>query len=258
MSMFFILSKVLYFLIKPINWVALLLLYTVLGKKPKWKKRSLKGAILLFFLFSNHFLFNQIALLWEVESLRATSTMPSYDIGILLGGYSNLNLTPAYDRHNFSDRANRLTQTLDLYFSGKIKKILLTGGSGRLVGNELSEAPLVAEYLQKIGIPEEDIIIEASSRNTYENALFTAQIVNQQFKEFTCLLITSAWHMRRSKGCFDKVGLAITPFSVDNLSEIRRISPESLILPDRQGFYKWEILIKEWVGYFFYWVKGYV
>lgn len=256
--MFFILSKVLYFLIKPIVWLALLLLYALFGKKPKWKKRSLKVGVLLFFLFSNHFLFNQVALLWEVKSLRATTTMPTYDIGILLGGYSNLNLSPSHDRHNFSDRGNRLTQTLELYYKGKIKKILLTGGSGRLLGYEASEAILVGAYLNDMGIPEEDIILEPDSRNTFENALNTSKIIRNQYNSSSCLLITSAWHMRRAEGCFNKTGLAVTPYCADYLGEIRHFAPESILLPDRKGFYHWEILIKEWLGYFFYWVKGYV
>lgn len=256
--MFFILSKALYFLIKPINWVAVLLLYALLGKKTKWKKRCLIWAILLFFFFSNHFLFNQIVRTWEVDSIQATASMPHYDIGILLGGYSNLNLTPSYDRHNFSDRANRLTQTLELYYNGKIKKILLSGGSGRLIGHEQSEALEVAAFLMGIGIPEEDIIIEANSRNTYENALYSSKLIQRQYNGASCLLITSAWHMRRAQACFQKVGLVITPYSVDYIGELRRFAPESLFLPDRKGFYHWEILIKEWVGYFFYKLKGYI
>lgn len=256
--MFFILSKVLYFLIKPINWVGLLLLYALFGKKGKWKRRSLRLGVLLFFIFSNHFLFNQVARLWEVNSIRATTDMPVYNIGILLGGYSNLNLTPTYDRHNFSDRANRLTQTLELYYAGKIEKILLTGGSGRLLGYQASEAQLVAEYLTQINIPSEDIIIEPNSRNTHENALYSKEIIEDQYPNARCLLITSAWHMRRAKGCFDKVGLPTTAYCVDALGEVRRLNPESILVPNQQGFYRWEILVKEWVGYFFYWVKGYL
>ena len=256
--MFFILSKVLYFLIKPINWVAFLLLYSVLARKPKRKKRSLTLAVTLFFLLTNHFLFNQIARQWEVDSIRNTTSMPVYDIGILLGGYSNLNVTPNYDRHNFSDRANRLTQTLELYYNGKINKILLTGGSGRLIGHETSEAVKVAEYLARIGIPESDVIVEGASKNTYQNALYSTQIISSQYPDAKCLLITSAWHMRRAKGCFRKAGLTTTPFCVDQIGEFRRFAPESLFWPDRQGFYRWEVLVKEWVGYFFYWAKGYV
>ena len=44
------------------------------------------------------------------------------------------------------------------------------------------------------------------------------EILAKDYPDATCLLITSAWHMRRSKGCFDRVDLTYTPFSVDFLA----------------------------------------
>lgn len=256
--MFFILSKVLFFLIQPINWVVGLMVFALVSKNEKWKKRALLWSVILTLFFSNQFVFNEVVRIWETETIKMNEIEEPYDIGILLGGYSSSLVIPNDDRQNFNARGNRFMNAFELYKSGKVKKLLLTGGSGRILDEEWSEALSMDKFFKKIGVPEKDYIIEPNSRNTYENAVFTAEIIKKKYPNARCLLITSAWHMPRSKGCFKKQNLKFTPFSVDHLSEKRRFHPEALIIPSRLGFYRWEVLIKEWVGCLFYWIKGYI
>ena len=63
---------------------------------------------------------------------------------------------------------------------GKFKKFLLTGGSGFMFGTEKSEAVLARELLIRLGVPDEDIIVEPDSKNTFENALFTKKILAEK------------------------------------------------------------------------------
>lgn len=256
--MFFILSKVLYFLIQPINWVIGLMLYALFSKKKERKRKALVGAIILTLFFTNRFISNHVMKLWEVKTITADEIVLPYKVGILLGGYSNSHILPNHDRHNFSQRGSRFFNAYELYKTGKIEKILLTGGTGDLLEDQKSEAPMVANLLIKLGVPKEDIIVEPDSRNTYENAIFTKRILQEKNIKGNALLITSAYHMRRSQACFNKAGISFTPYSVDFIGEKSRWHPEHSILPDRNGFYFWEIMIKEWVGYVAYWVKGYV
>lgn len=254
--MFFILSKVLYFLIMPLNWVIGLLLYSLFGKHPKWKKRARNWALIMLLFFTNHFICNLVIRGWESEVV-AVDSLETYDIGIVLGGYSNFEIYPR-DRYNFSKRANRLTQAIELYKKGIIKKMLLTGGSGSILLNERSEATEVESYLLLMGVKSEDIILEADSRNTHENATLTKKILDQKYPTASCLLITSAFHMRRSKACFEKEGMNFKAFSTDVIGERIRFTPGSLIIPNRDGFWRWEMLTKEWVGCVAYWLRGYI
>lgn len=256
--MFFILSKVLYFLIQPMNWVLGLMLYALLAKKPVRKKRSLLLAVVLGIFFTNHFIFNEVVRCWEVETLTADEITQPYDIGILLGGYSNPHIRPTADRMNFSRTANRFLNAYELYRNGKIRKILLTGGSGSLLQNHPSEAVEAREFLLEAGVPDSNIIVEGASRNTYESAVFTQKILAEKHPGASCLLLTSAWHMRRSVGCFRKAGVQFTPFSVDHLTEVRRWEFENTLIPDRMGFAWWEAIIKEWVGCVMYRLQGYL
>lgn len=256
--MFFVLSKVLFFLIQPINWIVWPLIYTLFGKNEKWRKKTLIVSLSAGLFFSNHFIFNQFVKLWEVDTITTSDIKEPYDIGILLGGYSNFFVKPDADRHNFNERGTRFFQAYELYMKGKFKKFLLTGGSGLMFETEKSEAILTRELLLRLGVPDVDIIVEPASRNTFENALFTQEILEEKYSKANLLLITSAWHMRRSIGCFDRVDLKYTPFSVDFAGEENRFVPSSLLIPNSETIWRWEILMKEMIGYMAYRARGYI
>src|SRR6266446_806890 len=63
----------------------------------------------------------------------------------------------------------RINHALELYRTGKVGKIIFTGGQGNR--NEPTEAAAARHYAIKNGIPERDILIEESSHTTYENVV---------------------------------------------------------------------------------------
>ncbi|MEN0003844.1 MAG: YdcF family protein [Bacteroidota bacterium] len=256
--MFFLLSKILVVFLKPLNWVGLFLLLALFSPKAKWRRRSLQLSTIFFFFFSNHFILNQVINWWEPETITADQIEEPYDIGIVLGGYSNSLILPSHDRHNFNNRGNRFFNAYELYRTRKIKKFLLTGGSGHPIENRPKEANEMYQYLLRIGVPDSLILVEAESRNTYENAVFSAELLQEQSGAKRALLLTSAWHLPRAAACFRKTGITFTPYGVDYLSEKTRWVPDSLLFPYRNGFNRWELLIKEWVGYWMYSLKGYL
>ena len=71
----------------------------------------------------------------------------------------------------------------------------------------MKEGKYAEQFLLNLGIPAADILIESESNNTRENAVFTQKLLTQKMPAAKCLLITSAFHMRRSIGCFNKVGM---------------------------------------------------
>ncbi len=255
--MFFILSKILFIFIQPINWVIGLMVFSIFTKKEKWKKRAVIWAAIFAIFFTNRLIFNQFAKAWELKTITADQIKQPYDIGVLLGGYSNSQIRPNHDRFNFNSRANRFLNAFELYKTGKVRKLLLTGGSGDILQKNPSEAVEIKKFLIRLGVPETDIIEEGMSRNTWENAIFTKKIIDAEYPYAKCLLITSAWHMRRSVACYRKAGMEFTPFSVDFVTEKDRWIPENSIIPDRMGFYFWEMLIKEWMGCVMYKLQGY-
>ncbi len=181
-----------------------------------------------------------------------------YDIAIVLGGFSSSNAYPR-DRIHFQKGADRLTNALELYFQGKVKKIMLSGSSSNIIGERVSESERVKTTLKKLGFPMENLITEERSRNTRENAEFSKKTIEDLFEaDPKVLLVTSSFHMPRALGCFKKEGLEVTPFATDLYSFDFSWSPNSWLIPNSGALVKWNILLKEWMGIFAYKIAGYI
>ena len=111
---------------------------------------------------------------------------------------------------------------------------------------------------QMMGVPKEDLIIENQSDNTYQSAVAVKKMIEGTYTPEECLLITSGYHMRRSRACFKKAGLDIDTFSVDFLSNKRTFTPDVLLVPKIESIFVWQVLTKEWVGMLAYKVAGYI
>ncbi len=254
--MFFILSKILLFIATPIIWVFGLLLWGVLTKKPVRKKRLLRASIILFYFFSNAFIADEFVRLYEERDQTYTELTETYDVAIILGGFSSYDSSQELVQFHFA--TDRLMAGLKLYKTGRAKKIMISSGSGKLMNPDEKEALFIQDYLLSIGIPAADIIIESASRNTRENAINTAEILNELYTDNNYLLVTSAIHMPRAKRCFKKAGLTVTPFSVDHQAGPRKYLLDHLFIPNIESFARWQQLIKEWIGFVAYNFVGYI
>ena len=255
--MFFILSKVLSFIIQPMVWMMAALLFSFLTKRTELKKRLLVTSIVVFFFFSNTVIFSEFARLWEVEGVTIESTN-HYDIGVVLGGMTEYN--NGLKRLSIRRGGDRIWQAIQLYHAGKIDKILISGANGHLIDMGIREATQLKVDLVKMGIPEQDIITESKSRNTYENAVESKIIIDNLGGSPSVLLITSAMHMKRAASCFNTAGFnRIELFSTDHFTgEDRGYQIDQYIIPNVFTFAMWNQLIKEWVGYITYDIVGYI
>jgi uncharacterized SAM-binding protein YcdF (DUF218 family) len=254
--MFFILSKTLFYLALPLLWIVAFFLFAWFTKNNKRKNQFFKIGLITLLFFSNRFIQNEAISAWETKFVKF-SDVKNYDLGIVLTGVTNPRITPR-DRVNFDKGADRVLHTVQLYKAGKLKKILITGGSGLLLGDTISEAEDLAKVFLLSGVPKKDLILEKKSVNTRENALFTKQILDQSNIHGSYLLITSAFHMRRSKMCFNKVGLNPDIYPVDFYSDQRKFTPDVLFLPNEVALSKWPILIHEILGTLMYKIMGYI
>ena len=127
--MFFFVSKILTSLFTPIVWVFVFFLFSFFTRNPKRKKRAFVFGLVLFYLFSNSFILEEVNRVWEIPATRY-SDLKTYDAGIVLGGI--LSYDRSYDRIQFYRSADRLFQAVELYKKGFIKKIFFVGGSGSI------------------------------------------------------------------------------------------------------------------------------
>jgi len=253
--MFFVLSKVLNFLTNPLAIVCTLLLFSMIIRNQKRKTRLFWIAFSLLLFFSNDFLANEVMGVWEVEPTPYTEITKHYEWGIVLTGVTMNDRMPD-DRVYFQHGADRVVHTVELYKKGIIRKIMISGGSGRLVTTARKEADELVKAMVLMGIPVEHIAIENESRNTHESAVKVRVLMKDETDR--ALLITSAFHMRRSLACFKKVGFSVDPFSADFYSHPRYFTPDVLLLPKPDSIMIWQKLFKEWTGMVAYKVAGYI
>lgn len=246
--MILILSKIIYFLITPLTWLLVSVFTWAFSKKKKVKQIAKVSSIVIILFFSNTFIYKEALRLWEIPAVNK-SEIKHHDVGIVLGGmfeYDN-------DAERLSIRrgGDRIWQAIDLYKAKKISKICIVGKHGNVIDRGLKEAEQLKVQLVEWGIPEIDIIIETESRNTNENAKFTAALFQQSYPHFdSFLLITSARHMKRAKASFENYEFEVTPFSTDQyVGEKRFYHWDEFIIPSAETFNGWFGLIKEVVGY---------
>lgn len=94
----------------------------------------------------------------------------------------------------------RFPKALQLYQAGRAKKILFSGGNV-WEGSPYPEALLLKYEALKHGVPEEDILIEAESKNTKENVLASLLVLDRHFQLHhieRILVVTTNFHIRRT------------------------------------------------------------
>lgn len=214
-------------------------------------------ALLALIICSNPVITNFVFKQWEIPPTPIEQLKSSPTVGVVLSGVIKKEKLP-HDRVYFSEGADRITHALQLYKSGKIQKIVITGGQGTFSKSPIREATQLKEVMLMCEVPNQDIVIENQSRNTRQNAVFTAEILRNQFPDYDYLLITSAFHMRRSLLCFKKEGIETTGFSTDFKTGDYPPRFTSYIIPDPNAIFRWHLLVKELMGLAAYKLMGYI
>lgn len=254
--MFFVLSKLLVFLITPLFWILAALLYGLLTRNQTRKKWMFIISFALLLLFTNPYLGNIAVRKWELNYKPLSALHGPYFCGIVLGGMSDWD--EDNNRLTFGEGNDRLMQAMDLYHRGIIRKILISGGSGSVIYTEERESVYLKDYLLRNGFPAKDLLIEPDSRNTHENAVNTAALLKAD--SGVQVLITSSLHMRRADGCFKKAGVAVIDWPADRLSlpDYKKNDIGNMVVPSSTTLRDWDKLIREMIGYAVYKVMGYI
>lgn len=242
--MFFILSKILLFLINPAFWIGLLLAWSFITKKHRRKKILRITSLVLFIIFTNPFLFNVCVRAWQPGPVQL-SEGKKFSAAILLGGVM---MNDRSERSYFGPDADRFVQTTKLYHTGLVSHIVVSGGSGSLLKKEPMEADQLKEQLLMQGIPDSAIILENRSRNTYENAVFTKQILDSLNLPPPYVLVTSAIHVPRAKSAFKKAGLEVIIYPSAYKQIDTDKSWDDYIVPSPALLSGWSFFLKEVVG----------
>jgi uncharacterized SAM-binding protein YcdF (DUF218 family) len=260
--MFFYLAKGLWFLLQPSTLIALLIGYGAIliwTGWARWGRRFVSiGAILL--------LIAGLSPLGNALILPLEDRFPRADLGasppptgfIILGGAEDRLVGEARGAPTLNEAGERIVEAVMLARRFPEAKIAFSGGDAGILYKSGSEAEGAETLLTALGVPQERLILEAKSRDTYENAVY----LKQEFARDgelgpgkRWLLITSAYHMPRAIGAFRKAGFNVEPWPVD----YRTRGSADLTRPfDKvsEGLRRVDVAAREWVGLLAYWLTG--
>ena len=255
--MFFYLSKILWFLIQPINLAIFLLAIGVGSRLMGFRGPMAPLAIAAFLILALCSWTSVGALLLNPleERFARPAEMPAGIDGIVvLGGGLEGAVNLARGGYELNSGGDRFVETAILGLRYPDARIVVTGGSGAMVLHGEGDADTAPRLLGALGIAPERLILENESRNTHENAIFTRRLVTPGPDE-TWLLVTSAFHMPRSVALFRKAGFPVVPWPVD----YRTSGKEGFsFFADNpvDSMQATTMAVREWIGLLAYWLTG--
>lgn len=237
-----------YFFFNPIVhlglWALVFLYYFIFNKNPR--RTSLFFILYVFIMFSKPL----VQGLTNSLQLQVPSS-PYFEqkqaVVILTGGivlYDNSHL-----HYQWGPTASRLLEGYRLFQKTRSHLLIFVGGSPYPHPQQLSEVASMKKWALEMGVPEDQIRTEDLSTTTYENALLSKKILQENGVD-DFYLVTSAIHMPRALATFRTQKLQPTPYPVERKSfEDASFWSLAYLSQSLEA-------LKEWVGFFAYKVTG--
>lgn len=235
-----------------------------------WKNKRIAGFILLggtvFLLYimstgiCSFFLLHNLEVSYEGFDERFSIDNRDFKAIVVLGGGVNP-FSPETGRAVLSaDMEKRIVKGYMLHKQTGLP-IIVTGGNLFPDENALSEGEVGKKLLLELGVHEENIIVEDRSLNTAQNAAYIIEdfrrkssisMDDEGISFGKIILVTSAFHMKRSLYTFNKAGFDSTPMACDfKMPEKFYLTPMSFI-PSVGNFGYSVLALREQLGLLFY------
>lgn len=255
--MFFTFAKIFWFVVQPLGALLVLLVLAVIALVIGWRRIGTGFAVLaLLVTFVSGWTSVGAMALHPLENRFERPSPPQDDVAgiIVLGGFFEGAINLARGGYELNSSADRIVEAAVLARRYPQARVVVTGGSGSLLLDGEADDATAPRLLEALGIERGRMVLEDQSRDTYENALFTRELVEPQEGE-TWLLVTSAFHMPRSVMLFRRAGFDVVPWPVD----YRTTGEDSLGLSRNNVVHTLQttgVALREWIGLVAYRVTG--
>jgi uncharacterized SAM-binding protein YcdF (DUF218 family) len=260
--MFLLLSKLLPILVYPASLAGILLVLGLRARSRETRNRLIAAAALVLWVLGNSWVAEGLVRSLEWRYLPQTEYPPA-DAIVILGGVTSPADFPRATAE-IGSGGDRLLYGAALYQQGLAPVIVLTGGNLPWTDAVTDSTDEMRELLVQIGVPEAAILTEDRSTNTYENAVFTRELVEPLGMD-RIILVTSALHMPRSVPLFENQGFEVTPAPTDynatrspGARPVVETWPDLVIglFPSAGALSATAAVMKEYIGIAVYWLRG--
>jgi vancomycin permeability regulator SanA len=151
-----------------------------------------------------------ITALYAATRLYAVQDAPAQPVAIVFGAglWRDGSPTPVL--------RDRVATAADLYFAGKVEKILMSGDN-RFV--EYNEPEAMRQYALKLGVPDAAIVLDYAGRRTYDTCYRARDI----FGVRQAILVTQDFHLPRALYICSALGIDTVGVSADR-RDYRRLT----------------------------------
>ena len=196
------------------NFYNLIIFFFIIGLIIEIYKKKINIFYILTFIIifiTSIFPTGKYMMIYLEKNFHETSLPKNIDGVIVLSGAILPSLSKEYDLIEFNASGERIFKFLEFSKNKNIKKVF-SGGSAKLFDRTLNQSYFAKKFFQINGA--NDIIYENKSKNTYENIKYSNELVKPKKNE-KWVLITSAYHMKRSLKVTKKFGWNVYPLPVD-------------------------------------------
>ena len=211
--MYFYFSKFLAPLLNLTNLLfIILIIFYLINLKTKFRFKFFSNIILILLLLISFFPLGNLGLKYLEKDYILQDKVDKIDNIVVLAGSEKVFSTEITKKLSLNDGSERLIASANLALEYPNSKIYYLGGDGRLVKSKLNEADVAKIFYSNIHFDLKKIIFIDNTRNTIENlkAFKNINTLNQ-----SNILITSAFHMKRSMLIAKELDLNIKPYAVD-------------------------------------------
>ncbi len=144
---------------------------------------------------------------------------------------------------------NRVKLGIELFKQGFGANMLFSGKTP--IARNITAAESMAVQSERSGVPKEKIVLEDKSTSTYENAIFTKQLLEiSNYK--SAIIVTSNYHMRRTMLVFNKAFKDTDIKLTYCASEDKSFKPNGWYTDN----YSSDLVFSEYIKTVGYWVEG--
>jgi uncharacterized SAM-binding protein YcdF (DUF218 family) len=227
-----------------------------------WKKRkapalALAVVALLISLMASGLSGSLLARLERPYARESLADVPVCDAVVVLGGGIAVSGNDPLG-FTFTDAGDRIVAAIEVMRQGKAPVLVLGGGYYHAGDDEVSDVSVVRQWVERWGLVTNEIASLGVTHNTREEALQVKELAGQRgWKKV--ILVTSAFHMKRTEAVFRTAGLEVVPVACD-FNTVGRPKPRPSFnpFPRPEGLAALDYWLHEQVGMLVYRLRGWI